>query len=862
MPGDDLVLNVRQVAGYPRIGSASASDAMLIQRGGLGGPYAFIDPASLVSTALSRGGDMWIAGQLAVGGVQTGRLQASNAAIALLGAQTAEVTRFNAEWGTVAGVPIATADDIAMVDAALRASTVWSFNGRRGDILLSLSDLLGAGGAPLFSPRFQGAPRAPTPEWCDQSTRIATTAWVQRNTVLALNNLLNDHPFVFSFNGRTGDVTLTEDDLQGAAAGILDNAPLTGVPTAPTAEPGTDTTQLATTAFVTDAVATATADLAGVFAPLNSPTFTGYPSGPTAAAGSSTGQLATTAFVMNAVTDATAGVASFNTRTGAVTLENTDIQDAGGALIDSPVFTGTPQAPTAAPGTSSSQIATCAWVMDELGGVTSGVVSFNGRSGAIILTSADLTSAGGALLASPGFSGVPTAPTAATGTNTGQLATCAYVETAIASINTGVVSFNGRGGAVQLTSADISAAGGAVLASPAFTGAPSAPTAAAGVSNAQIATTAFVAAAVANAGGVATFNGRAGAVTLSSGDVNATSAGGPYLSYAAAASRQNRNRLLNGSFLIDQRNAYGALGPWAAGAANFICDRWRGTAVRAGFMTSQVINGSNNASPFPSANWLVLTSQGSYTIAATDNISANQNLEYGDIADWQWGTANAMPVTLSFWAMASATGTYSGSIRNAAGTRSYPFAFAITAANTPQFFSIPIPGDTTGAWIIGLQQPGFSVGFALGVGANYLAPAGAWATGNYFGATGSYQMAALTGSTLQLANVQLEVGTQATPFDWRSFGHTLGDCQRYFQAPSMGFLIVSYGPAAAGVFWAYTFPVTMRAAPTVGASNIIYNNTSGLTFPATDPYGWRCSVIVTTGGQAIVNFNAIFSADM
>jgi hypothetical protein len=351
-------------------------------------------------------------------------------------------------------------------------------------------------------------------------------------------------------------------------------------------------------------------------------------------------------------------------------------------------------------------------------------------------------------------------------------------------------------------------------------------------------------------------------VTLSSGDVNATSAGGPYLSYAAAATRQNRNRILNGHFMIDQRNSYAALGPWAASAANFICDRWRGTAVRAGFMTSQVINGSNNASPFPSANWLALTSQGAYTIAATDTIAAIQNLEYGDIADWQWGTANALPVALSFWAMASAPGTYSGSIRNAAGTRSYPFTFAITAANTPQFFSIMIPGDTAGAWIIGLQQPGLIVAFALGTGANFLGPAGGWTSGNYFGATGSYQMAALSGSTLQIGNVQLEVGTMATPFDWRSYGHTLADCQRYFQGPTMNFLIVGYAVAGQSIFSANIFPVTMRVAPTVAVANIVYGNASGLAVPQTDPYGWRASVIASGTGNTTCNFTAIFSADM
>ena len=63
----------------------------------------------------------------------------------------------------------------------------------------------------------------------------------------------------------------------------------TGVPSAPTATAGTNTTQLATTAFVT------TAD--NLKADLASPTLTGTPLAPTATAGTSTTQLATTAFV-------------------------------------------------------------------------------------------------------------------------------------------------------------------------------------------------------------------------------------------------------------------------------------------------------------------------------------------------------------------------------------------------------------------------------------------------------------------------------------------------------------------------------------------------------------------------------------
>jgi hypothetical protein len=71
-----------------------------------------------------------------------------------------------------------------------------------------------------------------------------------------------------------------------------------------------------------------------------SPTFTGIPLAPTASAGTNTTQIATTAFVTSAVGAATTGVSSFNTRTGAVTLNSTDVTN---ALSFTPVSLNTTQ---------------------------------------------------------------------------------------------------------------------------------------------------------------------------------------------------------------------------------------------------------------------------------------------------------------------------------------------------------------------------------------------------------------------------------------------------------------------------------------------------------------------------------------
>lgn len=86
-------------------------------------------------------------------------------------------------------------------------------------------------------------------------------------------------------------LALAVADVSGAAP--LASPTLTGTPTAPTATAGTNTTQIATTAFIAAALAP--------YAPLASPAFTGAPTVPTATAGTNTTQAASTAFVTAAI---------------------------------------------------------------------------------------------------------------------------------------------------------------------------------------------------------------------------------------------------------------------------------------------------------------------------------------------------------------------------------------------------------------------------------------------------------------------------------------------------------------------------------------------------------------------------------
>jgi hypothetical protein len=89
-----------------------------------------------------------------------------------------------------------------------------------------------------------------------------------------------------------------------------------------------------------------------------------------------------------------AHVVSFNGRTGDVALQIGDITGAGGAPLSSPVLEGVPQAPTPPRGATDTRIATAEFVQDAISSTVAGVASFNGRVGAVTLTTADITGAG------------------------------------------------------------------------------------------------------------------------------------------------------------------------------------------------------------------------------------------------------------------------------------------------------------------------------------------------------------------------------------------------------------------------------------------------------------------------------------
>ena len=250
-----------------------------------------------------------------------------------------------------------------------------------GTLSTAVSNL--SNGASADSPAFTGIPTAPTADVNTNTTQLATTAFVQSavggylskavtgglvtltdaeasNPVIALSGTLTVNQILIVpaavkrlwaiYNGTSGAFTLTVKTANGTGVTVaqgkrnlvytdgtnvydgfndFESVDLTGAPTTPTAAADTNTTQVASTAFVVGQAATVAPVVDGVAAvgtskkfarqdhvhptdttraPVASPTFTGVPAAPTATAGTNTTQVATTAFAMTAAANAVAAM--------------------------------------------------------------------------------------------------------------------------------------------------------------------------------------------------------------------------------------------------------------------------------------------------------------------------------------------------------------------------------------------------------------------------------------------------------------------------------------------------------------------------------------------------------------------------
>lgn len=219
------------------------------------------------------------------------------------------------------------------------------------------------------------------------------------------------------------------------------------------------------------------------------------------------------------------------------------------------------------------------------------------------------------------------------------------------------------------------------------------------------------------------------------------------------------NKAINGDFRIDQINEGSAV---TANAA-IVADGWRG------YLTG-VSGVSYSAQRRASSDFPGFMHSLRYTFAGTpSNPNSNGFSSVGlgiagrDMEDLCWGTANAQPLTVSFFCKSNYAGTIGLGVRNGMKNRSFVIPVQINAANTVEEKIIQIPGDITGTWIAG---PGLGVmfNFDFGIGPDYCANPWVWQTADGSGLPGGMKLCAQAGAFFEFTGFQVLAGIKPIPF--------------------------------------------------------------------------------------------------
>ena len=213
------------------------------------------------------------------------------------------------------------------------------------------------------------------------------------------------------------------------------------------------------------------------------------------------------------------------------------------------------------------------------------------------------------------------------------------------------------------------------------------------------------------------------------------------------------------------------------------------------------------------------------TLDANDRIAIWQGIEGNMLQSYIKGT-NATKATLSFWVKSNKTGTYNLELNDTDNIRHICNTFTVDTANTWQKITWVIDADTGGNPFDNGVNGGMYVNIVFGAGSNYQSGtlATTWSTpvtqGNRY--VGASNLADSTSNYINITGIQLEVGTEATPFEHRPYDMELARCQRYYWKMSA---VEAYGPYGMGHGVNVSnfrviihTPQTMRAYPSLGFS--------------------------------------------
>ena len=306
----------------------------------------------------------------------------------------------------------------------------------------------------------------------------------------------------------------------------------------------------------------------------------------------------------------------------------------------------------------------------------------------------------------------------------------------------------------------------------------------------------------------------------------------------------NRNKIINGSLIVSQRGTSETGINGANEGYRNAPDRFK--VEGATFGTHTVSQSTDSPNGF-SNSYKVDCTTANTSLSAGSIFEIVQKIEGQNLQDFAKGTSDAKQYALSFHVKTTKTGTYVVVLQDEDNTRICSKTYTVSDTNWNKYELI-FPADTTGAFGND-NNASLSVRFVLVAGTTYTSGTlqTTWANRVHANTrVGQVNFADSTSNDWYLTGAQLEVGSETTDFEHRSFSQELALCQRYFlkfdPSGTDSYCFAGKGAGTTGVDFNFILPRPLRASPTValedgGGGNLraTINATNGVSTSGNTP---------------------------
>ena len=239
----------------------------------------------------------------------------------------------------------------------------------------------------------------------------------------------------------------------------------------------------------------------------------------------------------------------------------------------------------------------------------------------------------------------------------------------------------------------------------------------------------------------------------------------------------NKNLLINGGMNVWQRSANAT----ASSTGYKTVDRFQYSQNGSGAYTQ------SRSTDVPSGQGFGYSMKMDVTTALASPAAGNytmfmQKMEGQNLQHLLKGTSSARSLTLSFWVKSNKTGTYIARFSDEDNSRTISKSYTVDSANTWEKKTITYAGDTTGA-LDNDNAESLTIQFWLSAGTSYTSGtlATSWESSTSANiAPGQTNLIDSTSNEWYITGIQLEIGEQATGFEFEPYQVTDLRCRRYY----------------------------------------------------------------------------------